>query len=104
MIVHVHIGTLVLPQVEISDDPPTGLIGRESMTYDGMLFFYSGAFTTVGMLFSIDMVFVNSGRVMSILRNVPPGVVNINPAVHSVVLETAAGMLRNVTMGNWVSW
>jgi uncharacterized membrane protein (UPF0127 family) len=104
MILHVRVGTVVLPRVEISDDLTRGLIDRTSMTYDGMLFFYSGAFTTVGMLFPIDMAFVNSGLVTSVLRNVPPGVVNINPAVHSVVLETAAGMLRNVTMGNWVSW
>lgn len=54
-----------------------GLSGRQSLCLDcGLIFNFPGSaprhFTMRGMMFPLDIVFLNQGRVAAILQNLPP--------------------------------
>ena len=58
-----------------------GLSGRENMPAEsGMLFVFLEArkhqFWTKGMKFPLDMIFIKDGKVVDLIKNIPPPVVN----------------------------
>lgn len=94
-----------------------GLSGRVSLPQkDGMLFIFSKSarhlFWMQGMLFDLDFVWINNGRVVDITKNVPAPTNTSLPAVvrpsqdASMVLELTAGSvtLYNIAIGNTVSF
>ncbi|MDO8498320.1 MAG: DUF192 domain-containing protein [bacterium] len=103
----IKVGQAVV-KVEVADTPEErgrGLGGRNSLATDsGMLFVFSESqkqrFWMKGMKIPVDMIFIDKGRVVDILKNVPPPSPNqsdqtlliyepVAPA--DMVLETNAG-------------
>ncbi len=82
-----------------------GLSGRPSLCADcGMVFNFPDSaprrFTMRGMLFPLDIIFLNQGKIVSILTNLPPdppGQPSDYPAPDSdQVLEINAGMAEEL--------
>lgn len=71
-------------KVEVADTPDSrtkGLSGRESLATDsGMLFVFSESkqsrFWMKGMKIPLDIIFINGGKVVDFLKNVPPPSLN----------------------------
>ncbi|MFH0936836.1 MAG: DUF192 domain-containing protein [Candidatus Daviesbacteria bacterium] len=67
-------------KIEVADTASKrsqGLSGRESMASDsGMLFIFESSkkyqFWMKGMKFPLDMIFIKDGKVVDVLKNVPP--------------------------------
>lgn len=77
-----------------------GLAGRESLApYDAMFFVFGAdtlaAFTTVGMLFAIDIVFIDASfRIVEAFEDVRPGRLVVQPlSPYRYVLEVPAGTI-----------
>ena len=81
-------------------DVERGLRGRVSLDpYDAFLFVFSedtkAAFTTVGMLFAIDIVFIDASfRIVEAFEDVRPGRLVVQPlSPYRYVLEVPAGTI-----------
>jgi uncharacterized membrane protein (UPF0127 family) len=73
-----------------------GLLGRKTMdASEALIIAPCFAIHTAFMQFSIDVIFVDShGRVLKILRELPPWRMAIAPRAHAVI-ELAAGSLKS---------
>lgn len=111
--------TLKVEIADTSDKRQKGLSGRQSLASDsGMLFVFTESkiytFWMKGMLIPLDFIYINSGKVVDLLKNIQPPAPNqpdselsrINP-VESVdmVLEVNSGYIdsHNIKIGDSVS-
>lgn len=109
-------------KVEIADTQETrskGLSGRESLAIDaGMLFVFNSSdkyqFWMKGMKIPLDIIFINEGKVVDFLKNVPPPAPNqkdsdlqkLSPTVPvDMVLEVNSNYIdtHNIKIGDTIT-
>ncbi len=97
-------GSVVVSQVVYAESLPArlrGLLGRASLAEDtGLLLRPCGSIHMWFMRFPIDAAFLDRDlRVLKIARNLRPGQLALAPKHTHCVLETAAGVLANLRLG-----
>ena len=99
VLVNRHTSQTISNLVEVAATRRTrrrGLLGRKNMdASEALIITPCFAIHTAFMQFAIDVIFVDTrGRVLKIVRDLPPWRMAIAPRAHAVI-ELAAGALKN---------
>jgi uncharacterized membrane protein (UPF0127 family) len=99
VLVNRHTAQTISSSVEVAATRTTrrrGLLGRKTMdATEALVILPCFAIHTAFMQFAIDVIFVDArGRVLKIVRDLPPWRMAIAPRAHAVI-ELAAGALRS---------